>query len=141
MQTNNQIKFKNNQVVGNVGLFYICYELCKRGWNAMPTSRDARGVDILIYSQDGKKKYSIQTKSLTKKSPVPIGTSLDGLIADYIIICRSIFEKPEIFIAETRMIINRIHKGVKNEKISYWLQPKDYEEFRDNWKVIGEGFN
>lgn len=31
-----------NQVVGNIGLYYICYELCRRGWNVMSTSRNAR---------------------------------------------------------------------------------------------------
>jgi hypothetical protein len=35
-----------------MGLHYICYELSKRGWNALPTSRNARGIDIVIYSQD-----------------------------------------------------------------------------------------
>ena len=60
---------KINQVVGNVGLFYTCYELCKRGWNAMPTSRNARGIDIVIYSQDGRQKYTVQIKSLRQKNP------------------------------------------------------------------------
>lgn len=39
------------QVVGNVGLYYVCYELSKRGWNVLPTSRNAKGVDIIIYNQ------------------------------------------------------------------------------------------
>jgi hypothetical protein len=34
----------NNQVVGNVGLFYVCYRLSRLGWNVMPTARNARGV-------------------------------------------------------------------------------------------------
>jgi hypothetical protein len=66
MLNNDWTKFKNNQVVGNVGLYYICYELCKRGWNVMPTSRNARGIDILIYSQDGKRKHTIQSRVLEK---------------------------------------------------------------------------
>ena len=28
------------QVIGNIGLYCICYELCQRGWNVMPTSRN-----------------------------------------------------------------------------------------------------
>jgi hypothetical protein len=38
-----------NQAVGNVGLYYVCYRLSCLGWNVMPTARNARGVDILIY--------------------------------------------------------------------------------------------
>jgi hypothetical protein len=33
-----------------------------------------------------------------------------------------------------------IHKAEKDGPINYWLQPKDYLEFRDNWKIIPSGF-
>jgi hypothetical protein len=46
----------NNQVVGNIGLHYVCFRLAKVGWNVMPTARNARGIDILIYSQDARRK-------------------------------------------------------------------------------------
>ena len=89
-----------SQVIGNVGLYFICYELCRRGWNVMPTSRNARVVDIVIYSQDGLRKHTIQVKSLNKRNPVPIGTNLDSLFADYLIICRNVLkESLEVFIA------------------------------------------
>jgi hypothetical protein len=52
----------NSQTVGNVGLYYDCYRLSRRGWNAMPTTRNARGIDILIYDQDAERKLSIQVK-------------------------------------------------------------------------------
>lgn len=35
-----------SQITGNIGLFYACYELSRKGWNVMPTSRNARGIDI-----------------------------------------------------------------------------------------------
>lgn len=41
------MKFKNRQITGNVGLFHICYTLSRRGWNVLPTSRNAKGIDIL----------------------------------------------------------------------------------------------
>jgi hypothetical protein len=44
-----------NQLVGNMGLFYVCFELSKSGWNCLPTSRNAKGIDLAIYSQDAKK--------------------------------------------------------------------------------------
>ena len=36
-------------------------------------------------------------------------------------------------------IRDRIHEGVKDGKISHWLQPKGYQEFKDNWEIIGKG--
>ena len=130
----------SNQVIGNIGLYYICYELCKRGWNVVPTSRNARGFDIVIYSQDGVRKHTIQAKSLSRRSPVPLGSSSDSLFADYLIICRNISKNPELFITSTNKIKVDIHKGEKDGRISYWLQPKHYEMYKDNWNEIGQGF-
>ena len=56
----------NNQVVADVGLYFVCYRLSRMGWDVMPTSRNAKGIDILIYSQDAERKYSIQVKALSK---------------------------------------------------------------------------
>ncbi len=134
-------QIRPNQLVGNVGLYYICYELSKRDWNVLPTSRNAKGIDIIIYSQDATRTHTIQVKTLSKKSPVP-GMKKDSLIAEYLIVCRNVFdEKPEVFISKIADIKNRIHEGMNERgKKSYWLQPKDYEEFKDNWDIIGGGF-
>jgi len=52
------------------------------GWNVMPTSRNARGIDIVAYNSEGSCFKGIQVKSLSKRNPVPIGTSLDKIIED-----------------------------------------------------------
>jgi hypothetical protein len=36
----------NPQVVGNVGLYYVCYRLSLDGWNVMPTA-GTRAVSTL----------------------------------------------------------------------------------------------
>lgn len=64
----------SNQLIGNIGLYYVCYELSKRGWNALPTSRNTRGIDIVIYSQDAVRKYTIQEVSN------PLGNTPDSLM-------------------------------------------------------------
>ena len=137
---NNKSKYPN-QVVGNLGLFYVCYQLSRMGWNAMPTSRNAKGIDILIYSQDAKNKKAIQVKSLSRKNPIPLGNT-NELFCDFLVICREVFKEPEIFVMEPIEIKDKIHKGVnKDGKNSYWLQPKDYEEFKNKWEKIGNGNN
>ncbi len=135
-------KFPNNQIFGNAGLYYVCYELSKRGWNVLPTSRNARGVDVAIYNQKATQTHTIQVKSLSKEAPVPLGNNLSNLIAEYVIICRKVLDegKPEMFIIESSKVKEDIHKGEKNNKISYWLQPKKYEEYKGNWDIIGNGY-
>ncbi len=91
----------SNQIVGNVGLYYVCYELSKKGWNVLPTSRNTKGIDIIIFSEKAQRTHTIQVKSLRKKDPVPLGNNLENLIAEYLIICRNVFhEKPEVFITK-----------------------------------------
>ena len=63
----------DSQVVGNAGLYFTCYHLSLLGWNAMPTARNARGIDIVAYSRDGKRYLGLQVKSLSKRSGYPSG--------------------------------------------------------------------
>jgi hypothetical protein len=130
----------SNQLVGNTGLFYVCYELSKRGWNCLPTTRNARGVDIIIYDLDGERKLTIQVKTLSKKNPVPFGSKLE-VMADFVIICAEIFsESPKVYILNREEVKKMVKKMVKDNRVSYWLQPKDYEGYRNRWEVIGKGY-
>lgn len=131
---------KSNQIIGNIGLFYACYELSKRGWNCLPTTRNAKGVDLVIYSQDAARSHTIQVKALSRKTPVPFGSN-PHLIADFVVVVRDVLsDKPDVFVVSAEEVRNRLHKGVKDGRESYWLQPKEYEEFKDNWEVIGPGW-
>ena len=127
---------KSNQLTGNVGLFYVCYMLSKEGWNCLPTTRNAKGPDLVIYSQDGKKSFTVQVKTLSKKSPVPFGSN-PQLISDFVFIVVNAFkDKPDIFIIPMKEVKNKLHKGEKEGRVSYWLQPKEYEIFKDKWDAI-----
>ena len=71
------------QIVGNIGLYYVCFKLSELGWNVMPTSRNARGIDVICFSMDGTRMLTIQVKSLSKRNPVPLGTDLDRIMGDF----------------------------------------------------------
>lgn len=133
----------NSQTVGNVGMYFVCYQLSRRDWNVMPTARNARGIDVLIYSQDAKRTYTIQVKTLSKGSPVPLGNNLDHLFADFFVICRHVAREttPECFVLKPQEVLDLVHCGKKNDKVSYWLQPRDYakDEYREKWDRIGSG--
>jgi hypothetical protein len=123
----------DNQVVGNVGLFYTCYQLSRLGWNCMPTARNARGVDILIYSQDTKRKYTVQVKTLSKLAPVPLGKHLDQASPRY--------DKPRCFVLFPSEIKSLAHHGERDGRKSVWLQPRAYATtvFEEAWSRIGDG--
>lgn len=132
----------NNQTVGNTGLYFVCFKLSWLGWNVMPTARNARGIDLIAYSQDAKTKLAIQVKALSKKSPVPLGKYLDNLFGDYFVVCREVVtEAPDCFILTPKEVIKLAHRGEKEGRVSYWLQPKAYDQpdYRNNWARIGVG--
>lgn len=129
------------QLVGNVGLYYVCYRLSLLGWNVMPTARNARGVDILAYSQDATRKLAIQVKSLSKRNPVPLGSSLDKVMGDYWVIVNKVAsEAPSAFLL-TPEEVKKGAKSNKEGKVAFWLQPAAYEQecFRERWERIGRG--
>lgn len=82
-----------------------------------------------MYGQNGIKKHTVQVKSLTKRSPVPIGSNLESLFADYLIICRNVFDNPEMFVTTPKDVYRKIHKGQAEGRISYWLPAKGLRSF------------
>jgi hypothetical protein len=110
------------------------------GWNAMPTARNARGVDIIAYNRDCSRTISIQVKTLSKKNPVPLGTSLDGIMGDFWVIVNNILTSPATYVLVPSEVKQFAHREEKDGKVSYWLQPSSYciESFHEAWDRIGE---
>ncbi len=129
------------QITGNVGLYYCCYRLSLLGWNVMPTARNARGIDIIAYSRDDVRFVGIQVKALAKRNPVPLGTSLEKIMGTFWIIVNRVTSNPTAYVLLPAEVKERAHRGQKDGKISYWLQPKDYdvETFKEAWHRIGQG--
>jgi hypothetical protein len=128
------------QITGNIGLYYTCYQLSRMGWNVMPTSRNARGIDIIGYSTDGSRFVKVQVKALSKRNPVPVGTSLDKVMGDFWVIVTNVSqESPCAFVMLPSEVRELIHRGEKNGQVSFWLQPNSYDrdEFHEAWHRIG----
>lgn len=130
----------SSQVTGNIGLYWTCFHLSRRGWNAMPTARNARGVDIIAYNHDCSRMISIQVKALSKRNPVPLGTSLDRVMGDYWVVVNNVAGEPQTYILRPDEVKSLAHRGEKDGRVSYWLQPSSYcvEQYHERWDRIGE---
>jgi hypothetical protein len=53
----------NKQITGMRGVYLVAAELAKHGFIASPTSRSARGADILVTDAECKRAFSIQVKT------------------------------------------------------------------------------
>lgn len=132
----------NSQITGNAGLYYCCYQLTLLGWNVMPTARNARGVDIIAYSQDASRLVGVQVKALGKRNPVPLGSSLDKCMGHFwVIINKVATSAPSAFVMLPSEVRALAHRGEKEGRVSYWLQPTAYDrpEFHEAWQRIGHG--
>jgi len=111
------------------------------GWNVMPTTRNARGIDIIAYNSNGSRFIGVQVKSLSTRAPVPLGTSLETIMGDFWVIVSKLKKEPSAFILRPAEVKARAHRGEKEGRVSYWLQPNSYDtdEFREAWDRIGHG--
>jgi len=82
------------QIVGNVGIYLTCFCRSLLGWNAMPTARNSRGIDIVAYKRNGSGYLGVQVKTLRKRSPAPRGTSLDKIMTEFWIIVSDALAAP-----------------------------------------------
>jgi hypothetical protein len=126
------------QLTGNAGLYYVAWQLSRRGWNVMPTSRNARGSDIFITDGDEQKWLGIQSKALSKRVAVPLGRSLEDLRSElWIITIHAVSETPVCYV----MAVDEVKAEASQDKNggAWWLEPRAYDraEFKDAWGRIG----
>ena len=128
-------------IVGNMGLYYVCYHLSRLGWNVMPTARNARGIDIIAYDSHCSRFVGVQVKALSRRDPVPLGVTLDNVMGDFWIIVNRLASEPRAFVMLPAEVKSLAHRSVKRGNVSYWLQPVSYdrEEFSEGWSRIGRG--
>ena len=107
----------------------------------MPTAWNARGVDIIAYSQDATRKLAIQVKALSKRDPVPLGASLEKVMGDVWVIVNKVTSSPSAFILLPSEVKELAHRGEKDGRVSFWLQPTSYDRecFKEKWERIGHG--
>ena len=132
----------DNQITGNIGLYFSCYKLSMLGWNVMPTSRNARGVDIIAYSRDATRFRGIQIKTTSKRNAVPLGNTSDKIMGDFWIVVNSAPDShPSAYIFHPAEVLQFANRNEKEGKPSYWLEYKTYSQalYGEAWDRIGRG--
>lgn len=129
------------QMTGNAGLFYIAWELTRRGWNVMPTVRNARGADLYAAPVDDEEAVvPIQSKALSKPTDVPLGGSLDTLRSTWwIITVGANTDDPVCYILSLGEVkAYAVRNQNKEGRTSWWLPRKCYarQEFQAAWQRL-----
>jgi hypothetical protein len=128
------------QLTGNAGLFYIAWQLSKRGWNVMPTVRNAKGADMYAAPADNEDAVvSIQSKALSKKAAVNLGLDLANLRSTWwVITTYANSDQPECYILTLDEVKATACRD-KGGKQQYWLEAKNFNnpdfkrKYQDKW--------
>lgn len=131
---------KRHQITGNAGLNYAAWQLSRRGWNVMPTIRNARGSDLIVTNADETVFFGVQSKALSKRNAVPLGLTLNHLRSDWWVITINVnTERPTCYV----MTLAEVKQRAVQDKNggAWWLNPPGYDQddYREAWHRIGSG--
>jgi hypothetical protein len=114
---------------GNIGMFLVCAELSKHNLTAMPTSKNMKGYDIVVFNPGTNVGLGLQVKcsDRVKKDGWLIVPSVqwsnytdkidEAIIADFVLVDITDTIKPEYYIInmeDMRTIIRSSWEAVKN---------------------------
>src|SRR5688572_31726119 len=125
------------QVVGNMGLYYVCYRLSRDGWNVMPTSRNAKGPDIVLLNESAEVHHTVQVKSLSKRAALGFGKNRENLRFDFLIACVGLEAgTPSCYVLTKEDVEAKIDAKGKDGQL--WLEAKNYatSEYEEKWGRI-----
>jgi hypothetical protein len=126
----------NKQVTGMRGVYIAAAELSRLGFVVAPTSRGARGTDLLVANQLGSRAFSVQVKAnaktfgfwligkyakdLKSESHVYVFVNFKPKETEYYVV-------PAKVVSDTMIISDWTH--IRQDAIA---------EFKDAWDVFGE---
>ena len=115
-------------------MFYACYQLSRLGLNVMPTSRNAKGSDIIAYTSDQKQFLTFQVKTQSKLSNIDLGKTLDADCSNWWVVVVNAYELPTAFILSP----DEIRASVKVYNGRHWAQGTRFaaEPMKNAWGRI-----
>ena len=100
------------QTTGMLGVYLVAAELSRRGLIVSPTSRSARGADLLVTDQECRMAWSVQVK--TNRKPAPfwlVGKHAKELEANshiYVFVNIRGNERPEYIVALSNHVADKV---------------------------------
>jgi hypothetical protein len=139
---------------GNIGLFSVCVEISKMNLIVLPTSRNTKGLDLVVLHPDTNKSIGLQVKC-SDKNESPVFSSFwynykemmkSKIISPFIFVDISEIEKPKYFILSQKQITTLLQKKIKDYIDDYTKRnnatfdeicnkEKDKRKNADNWTI------
>lgn len=138
------------QMNGMRGVYLVAAELARRGLITSPTSRSARGADILVTTPDLSKAFSVEVKTVTNNafwqlSSHARSTNADSHVYVFVRIRKpkgkeeeiSYFPVSSAFVAEHCRLPNPERPEDDQYRPGFSMDLKKVERFEANWSIFG----
>lgn len=129
------------QLTGMTGVYLVLAELSRRGFVASPTSRSARGADILVTDPNCTHACSLQVKTNGKNASFwllnPHAKEMVSPTHFYAVV-NVLNDGHEFFVVPSRVVSRKMDVVKQGKSTWYSILRKNVAEFRDRWDLIGE---
>lgn len=125
-----------------MGVFLVAAELSRRGFTVSPTSRNARGADILVTDAECKRAFSIQVKTAAPVSSYWLLNEHAKEMRSDSHVCVFVNIKkdgtpPEFFVVPSEVVARKMRMEKIGNTTWYSFSLDDALEFRDKWEILG----
>ncbi|MBB5349522.1 aspartate-ammonia lyase [Desulfoprunum benzoelyticum] len=148
-----------NNLVGTAGEYYVCAELCRRGFLALLTPKNNPIFDVLVTSADGTKTISIQvkTRSIKNKQGWKLGPDMALKKQGLFVVLVNMHENglPDFYVYQHGVLAARVNEvyraymakpkkdGTTKKEVGFrWFDEISFKEDdrsrKNNWKAIEE---
>lgn len=136
-------------LVGVAGVHFVVGELSRRGWVALPTIRNTKGIDVLATNED--RSIQIQVKSRANSRRFVLHRNAEEFHGDslyYIFVNLMAEDSPEYFVIPSKVVaeyVARTHKlfldagGRDSNMRSFpnaYGPDLDLETYKSKWEVL-----
>ena len=134
------LKSNRRQITGNAALFFVAWQLSRRGWHVMPTIRNARGSDLFVANGDETVFFGVQSKGQSGRDDIKVATVREGDIIDHILSDWWIItnepssHEPTCYILTKAEVAERAKRDRDGQ---CWIKLARCDEFRDAWDRLG----
>lgn len=132
----------NTQMSGMQGVYLVAAELSRRGFIVSPTSRSAKGADLLVTDQACRKAWSVQVK--TNRKPTGfwlVGAHAAKLTADshvYVLVNLRGEARPDFLVVAAADVAARVRVNERARSTWYAFHRADYPQQGEGWELFGD---
>ena len=119
----------SNQIIGNIGLYFVCYRLSQLGWLAMTTSRNTRGIDVVAYEETGTKFVGLQVKTVSDRNAVSLRNG--GIfLGDFWLVVNIVHDSIAVYVLTPKEVEGRLTRNNDGSPIRASLAPRSTPQRR-----------